>query len=34
MEQQIQAEQQIQLEDALSNIQKLVDNIEKVIRGK
>src|SRR6476659_4664804 len=34
MEQQIQAEQQIQLEDALNNIQKLVDNIEKVIRGK
>src|SRR3954471_17267902 len=34
MEQQIQVEQQIQLEDALNNIQKLVDNIEKVIRGK
>jgi len=27
-------EQQIQLDEALSNIQKLVDNIEKVIRGK
>lgn len=27
-------EQQIQLEEALKNIQKLVDNIEKVIRGK
>jgi MoxR-like ATPase len=27
-------EQQIQLEQALENIQKLVDNIEKVIRGK
>src|SRR6266496_2804726 len=34
MEQQIQAEQQIQLDQALGNIQKLVDNIEKVIRGK
>src|SRR6476620_1967719 len=34
MEQQIQAEQQIQLDEALSNIHKLVDNIEKVIRGK
>jgi MoxR-like ATPase len=34
MERQMQAEQQIQLEDALSNIQKLVGNIEKVIRGK
>src|SRR6478672_4885311 len=27
-------EQQIQLDQALGNIQKLVDNIEKVIRGK
>src|SRR3954454_21130140 len=27
-------EQQIQLDQALSNIQKLVDNMEKVIRGK
>lgn len=27
-------EQQIQVDQALSNIQKLVDNIEKVIRGK
>src|SRR5215210_8683420 len=34
MEQQVQLEQQIQLDDALSNIQKLVDNIERVIRGK
>ena len=27
-------EQQIQLEEALKNIQKLVDNIEKVIRKR
>jgi len=31
---QVSTEQNIQIEDALANIQKLVDNIETVIRGK
>ena len=31
---QVSIEQNIQIEEALVNIQKLVDNIETVIRGK